>query len=72
VVARVASQWTLAHEIGHVLDLPHCDTDDACLLDRLMTGCGTNNITNPPPDLVAAEVGVMQGSALTQACAGGI
>lgn len=71
VVARVASQWTLAHELGHVLGLPHCDTDDACLLDRLMTTCGTGKITNAPPDLVAAEVGVMQGSALTQACAGG-
>jgi hypothetical protein len=70
VVTSVASQFTLAHEIGHVLGLPHCDTDDACLLDRLMTGCGTAFITNPPPDLIAAEVGTMQGSSLTSACGG--
>ena len=70
VVTRVASQFTLAHETGHVLGLPHCDTDDACLLDRLMTGCGTANITSPPPDLIAVEVGTMQGSSLTSACGG--
>ncbi|MFN2589068.1 MAG: hypothetical protein ABR613_13260 [Actinomycetota bacterium] len=72
VVTRFASRFTLGHEIGHVLGLPHCDTDDNCLLDRLMTGCGTSNITNPPPDLVAAEVGVMQGSSLTVPCGGGL
>jgi hypothetical protein len=25
VVASIASQWTLAHEVGHVLGLAHCD-----------------------------------------------
>jgi hypothetical protein len=68
VVTKVASQWTMAHEIGHVLGLPHCDTHDQCLLDRLMTSCGTDNITNPPPDLVATEVGTMQDSKLTVGC----
>ena len=50
VVAATASQWTLAHEIGHVLDLNHVNNND-----RLMTRNGTFNITNPPPDIVAAE-----------------
>jgi hypothetical protein len=71
VVTRVASQWTMAHEVGHVLGLPHCDTDGPCQLDRLMTGCGTDNITNPPPDLIASEVGSMQDSKLTVGCGGG-
>jgi hypothetical protein len=70
VVAQIASQWTMAHEIGHVLGLPHCDTGGPCQLDRLMTGCGTANITNPPPDLIADEVGTMQGSTLTVGCGG--
>jgi hypothetical protein len=30
-----------------------------------MTGNGTGNITNPPPDLVGSEVSTMLGSALT-------
>ena len=62
VVARVASRWTLAHECGHVLGLRHVDDppppDPAAppaLLDRLMTGRGTANITNPPPDVIAQE-----------------
>ena len=37
-----------------------------CLLDRLMTGCGTGNITNPPPDLIGTEVTTMNNSAFTQ------
>lgn len=70
VVARIASRFTLGHEIGHVLGLRHIDTGGPCQLDHLMTRCGTGNITNPPPDLNAAEVGAMQGSGLTAACRG--
>ena len=44
------TQWTIAHEIGHVLDLIHVNNNDL-----LMTGNGTANITDPPPDLVASE-----------------
>jgi len=65
VVAQGATQWTLAHEIGHVLGLSHCDTPEARLFDRLMTGGGTGNITNPPPDLIGSEVTTMRNSALT-------
>jgi len=63
VVASIASQWTLAHEIGHVLGLSHV-TDN----NRLMTGGGTSNITNPPPDLVPSEASSMQTSRLTFPC----
>ncbi|MEV5019356.1 hypothetical protein AB0K79_32900, partial [Streptomyces sp. NPDC053782] len=61
VVAQGATQWTLGHEVGHVLDLNHVDIND-----RLMTGNGTANITNPPPDLVHDEVKIMLASASTQ------
>jgi hypothetical protein len=60
VVAQGATQWTLGHEIGHVLGLSHVNNND-----RLMTGNGTGNITNPPPDITAAEATTMLNSALT-------
>jgi hypothetical protein len=59
-VVQTATQWTFAHEVGHVLGLVHVNNND-----RLMTGNGTSNITNPPPDLVASEVTTMTNSALT-------
>ena len=65
VVAQGASRWTLGHEVGHVLGLPHCDSAEARLFNRLMTGGGTANITNPPPDLIADEINRMKGSKLT-------
>lgn len=69
-VVHDCSPWTLAHEIGHVLGLNHCDDPDnsVCLRDRLMTGCGTGSITNPPPDLVGSEVTAMDNSSLTINC----
>lgn len=63
VVTSVASQWTLGHEVGHVLGLNHVNNHD-----RLMTGLGTNNITNPPPDLIPTEVQTMTNSPLTVPC----
>ena len=60
-VASVASQWTLGHEVGHVLGLGHVNNND-----RMMTGNGTWNITNPPPDLTAAERATMNASPFTQ------
>jgi hypothetical protein len=59
VVAQDADVWTLAHEVGHILGLSHVNDDD-----RLMTGNGTQNITNDPPDLIPAEAQIMQGSPL--------
>jgi hypothetical protein len=61
IVTQGATQWTLGHEIGHVLGLSHVNDND-----RLMTGNGTANITNPPPDLVASEVDTMRASASTE------
>jgi hypothetical protein len=60
VVARPATQWTFAHEIGHVLNLIHVNNNNL-----LMTSNGTANITNPPADLVASEGATMQASVLT-------
>lgn len=61
VVAQGATGWTLAHEIGHVLGLSHVNDNN-----RLMTGNGTGNITNLPPDLVTSEITTMNTSPLTQ------
>jgi hypothetical protein len=62
VVVRSASRWTLGHELGHVLSLNHVNDNN-----RLMTGNGTFNITNPPPDLASSEVNSMINSNLSTA-----
>lgn len=59
-VASGASAWTLAHEIGDVLGLSQVDDNN-----RPMTGNGTDNITNPPPDIVASESATMPASPST-------
>lgn len=59
-VVSGASAWTLAHEVGHVLGLPHVNDNN-----RLMTGNGTDNITNPPADIISSEASTMTASAFT-------
>lgn len=60
VVVRGASLWTMGHEAGHVVDLRHVNDSD-----RLMTGGGTANITNPPPDIAPDEANTAKASLLT-------
>jgi hypothetical protein len=60
-VADIASQWTLAHEVGHVLGLVHVDTNAPCRLTRLMTGCGTGLIGGVPT-ISRFEIDVMRSS----------
>lgn len=77
VVAQIASEWSLAHEVGHVLGLPHVDdpappdpSAPPAKLDSLMTGRGTKKITNPPPDLSSTEATTMASTALVRNCPG--
>jgi hypothetical protein len=78
-VAQIASRWTVAHEVGHVLGLSHisgentrcppatpncCSTPD---FTRLMTGCGTGNIPGTP-SIVQSEINTMRGSNLASSC----
>jgi len=60
VIASYCSRYTLGHEVGHVLGLNHVNDSN-----RLMTGNGTDNITNPPPDLIQSEKNTMLASNLT-------
>ena len=59
-MVKTASPWTFAHEQGHDPGLSHVNNSD-----RLMTGNGTFNITNPPLDLIASECATMQASPIT-------
>jgi len=60
LVAQGATQWTLGHEVGHVLGLRRVNDNN-----RLMTGNGTRNITNAPPHIVETETQTMVASPLT-------
>lgn len=60
VIASYASEWTLAHEVGHVLGLAHVADPR-----RLMTSLGTAAIVDAPPDLTTVEVDTMLASQLT-------
>lgn len=60
VIASYCSMYTMAHEVGHVLGLNHVNDNN-----RLMTGLGTDNITNAPPDLIASEIQTMINSGFT-------
>jgi hypothetical protein len=77
VVTQVASVWTLAHEIGHVMGLEHisgentgcpdtmprcCSTPDT---SRLMTGCSTSAIVGTPV-IVQNEIDTLRNSNRTR------
>jgi hypothetical protein len=59
VVARIASRWTLAHEVGHVLGLGHTDEPH-----RLMMRFDTAKITATLPALSVDEIDLMRTSPL--------
>lgn len=60
IVTAIASEWTLGHEIGHLLGLRHVPNRR----NRLMTTGGTHNVTDPPPDLDDSERATLIASAL--------
>jgi hypothetical protein len=62
ISAKEAYEWTLAHEIAHVLGLDHIDFVDK---DRLMNN-GVTTVTNPPPDLTTDEINKMLASPFCQ------
>lgn len=64
VVTQIAAPWTMAHEVGHVLGLPHVAGNQ-----RLMFAfSGPGLPPHPPPTLVASEVATMTASVLTVPC----
>lgn len=67
IVTKNASRWTLGHEVGHVLCLRHVDDSD-----NLMTGDGTDDITNAPPDLTTDQMNTMREADSAIDCGGDI
>lgn len=55
--ASFANEWTLAHQIGHVLGLDHVDG-----VNRLMTRRSTGTIEAAVPEIVESEVATMMDS----------
>jgi hypothetical protein len=53
VISEACSRWTMAHEIGHLLNLTH-----AAGRNRLMFK-STNRITANPPHLDQSEIGII-------------
>jgi hypothetical protein len=70
VVTSVASNFTLAHEIGHVMGLNHLagEVCSATPPTALMTGCGTGTIVTANPTLSTAEINAMLRSPIALPC----
>ena len=62
IAAKHATEWTFAHEIGHVLGLDHMSFIDH---NRLMNA-GTSSTRNAPPDLTTEEIDTILKSPLVQ------
>jgi hypothetical protein len=70
IAAPVASRWTLAHEVAHILGCVHV-TGESCgptfNPTVLMTGCSTSTIAGHAT-LSSSEVSAVQNSSLSQPC----
>jgi hypothetical protein len=60
VIAATATQWTLAHECGHVLGLGHVPPQDRLMNER------TSRIPAQPPFLTTSEGNMMRSSRFIQ------
>ena len=63
IIAHNADQWTVAHELGHVLGLYHVNDNFS-----LMHEYGTSGIQDPPPDLSSQEIAQIRASGLLFVC----
>jgi hypothetical protein len=71
-IAKRATRFTLAHEVGHVLGLPHVNPEDCSVQPtRLMTGCGTNTL-GTTAIFTPAEMAIMRRSTSLIPCGGRI
>ena len=66
VIVQNAASWLLAHEVGHVLGLPHVPNAPSTNTDSLMWPFTT--WTNVPPDISDGESTILHLSPFTREC----